>query len=76
MADDFCRPRRRIALGRSLRQTVAMSEAAQHDTGLRVTFLGTGDPFASGDPPLQSFPVTNANGAVIVDFTHPVDAGG
>jgi hypothetical protein len=36
----------------------------------------SGDPFASGDPPLQSFPVTNANGAVIVDFTHPVDAGG
>ena len=36
----------------------------------------SGDPFASGDPPLQSFPVTNVNGAVIVDFTHPVDAGG
>ena len=35
-----------------------------------------GDPFASGDPPLQSFPVTNQNGAVIVDFTHPADVGG
>lgn len=36
----------------------------------------SGDPFASGDRPLQSFPVTNESGAVIVDFTHPVDAGG
>jgi hypothetical protein len=33
-----------------------------------------GDPFTSGDPPLQSFPVTNQNGALVVDFTHPVDA--
>jgi len=35
-----------------------------------------GDPFTTGDPPLQSFPVTNQNGALVVDFTHPVDAGG
>jgi len=35
-----------------------------------------GDPFTSGDRPLQSFPVTNQNGALVVDFTHPVDAGG
>ena len=34
-----------------------------------------GDPFTNGDPPLQSFPVTNQSGALIVDFTHPVDAG-
>jgi hypothetical protein len=35
-----------------------------------------GDPFTTGDPPLQSFPVTNQNGALVVDFTHPVDVGG
>ena len=35
-----------------------------------------GDPFTTGDPPLQSFPVTTQNGALVVDFTHPVDAGG
>jgi len=35
-----------------------------------------GDPFTIGDPPLQSFPVTNQNGALVVDFTHPVDVGG
>ena len=35
-----------------------------------------GDPFATGDPPLQSFSATNQNGALVVDFTHPVDAGG
>jgi hypothetical protein len=35
-----------------------------------------GDPFTAGDPPLQSFPVTNQNGALVVDFTHPVDVGG
>ena len=35
----------------------------------------SGQPFASGDRPLQSFPTTNQSGAVIVDFTHPVDAG-
>jgi hypothetical protein len=35
-----------------------------------------GDPFASGDAPLQSFPVSNQDGSVIVDFTHPVDASG
>jgi len=35
----------------------------------------SGDPFAGGDPALQSFPVTNQGGALIVDFTHPVDAG-
>lgn len=36
----------------------------------------SGDPFATGDPPLQSFPVTNQSGALVVDFTHSVDAGG
>lgn len=36
----------------------------------------SGEPFASGDRPLQSFPVTTEAGALIVDFTHPVDAGG
>jgi hypothetical protein len=35
-----------------------------------------GDPFTSGDAPLQSFAVTNQGGALIVDFTHPVDGGG
>jgi len=35
-----------------------------------------GDPFTPEDRPLQSFPVTNQNGALVVDFTHPVDAGG
>ena len=34
----------------------------------------TGDPFATADPPLQRFPVTSENGAVVVDFTHPLDA--
>ena len=34
-----------------------------------------GDPLASGDPSLQRFGVTNQNGALIADLTHPVDAG-
>jgi hypothetical protein len=38
------------------------------------TFAGA--PFSSGDRPLQAFPVTNQNGSLIVDFTHPVDAEG
>jgi hypothetical protein len=42
--------------------------------GRAWTFAG--DPFAGGDPPLQSFPVTSQNGALVVDFTHPVDAAG
>jgi len=40
------------------------------------TWTLAGDPFATADPPLQSFPVTTQNGAMVVDFTHPVDAGG
>ncbi len=45
-----------------------MSEAAQHDTGLRVTFLGTGDPFASGGR-LQSAIMLDAgaHGRFLVD---------
>jgi hypothetical protein len=35
----------------------------------------TGDPLSPGDRPLQAFPVTNQNGSLVVDFTHPVDAG-
>ena len=38
------------------------------------TFAGA--PFSSADPPLQAFPITNQNGSLIVDFTHPVDAEG
>ena len=38
------------------------------------TFAGA--PFSGGDRPLQAFPVTNQNGSLIVDFTHPVDAEG
>lgn len=34
----------------------------------------TGDPFDTADPPLQRFPVKSDNGAVVVDFTHPLDA--
>jgi len=34
-----------------------------------------GDPFAVADPPLQRFPVRVENGALVVDFTHPVDSG-
>ena len=34
-----------------------------------------GDPLLSSDPPLQRFAVTNENGALIADLTHPVDAG-
>ena len=32
-----------------------------------------GFPFYSGDPPLTAFPVAVRNGAVIADFTSPVD---
>ncbi len=34
-----------------------------------------GDPFATTDPPLQRFPVRIENGAIMVDFTTPVDTG-
>lgn len=34
-----------------------------------------GDSLASSDPPLQRFAVTNENGALIADLTHPVDVG-
>jgi len=34
-----------------------------------------GDPFAISDPPLQRFPVRIENGALVVDFTQPVDTG-
>ena len=40
-----------------------------------VQWTLAGDPFAPGDPPLQRFPVTIANGALVVDFTQPVDEG-
>jgi hypothetical protein len=32
-----------------------------------------GFPFTSGDPPLTAFPVTVRNGAVLADFTAPMD---
>jgi hypothetical protein len=34
-----------------------------------------GDPFVSSDPQLQSFPTVVRSGAVVSDFTRPVDAG-
>jgi hypothetical protein len=34
-----------------------------------------GDPFVSSDRALQSFPTVVRNGAVVCDFTRPVDAG-
>lgn len=41
--------------------------------GHQWTFAG--DPLAAADPPLQRFPVTVENGALVVDFTRPVDGG-
>jgi hypothetical protein len=34
-----------------------------------------GVPIDAADAPLQAFPTTVGNGAVVVDFTHPVDEG-
>jgi hypothetical protein len=34
-----------------------------------------GIPIDPADPPLQRFPTTVSAGVVVVDFTHPVDAG-
>jgi hypothetical protein len=34
-----------------------------------------GIPISPGDPPLQRFAATVSSGAVVVDFTHPIDEG-
>lgn len=37
------------------------------------TWTFEGDPIDSADPPLQRFPVEIDNGAIVVDFTQPID---
>jgi hypothetical protein len=54
----------------------ALTLGADRVTDCRgVQWTLAGDPFLSGDPPLQRFPVRIENGAVVVDFTSPVSAG-
>jgi hypothetical protein len=54
----------------------ALTLGADRVTDCRgVQWTLAGDPFVSGDPPLQRFPVRVESGALVVDFTSPVNAG-